>query len=104
MENEKEFISLSEAAKLAKVSSMTNRRFAKKLQVSNNQDDAHSVRVLSDNNPFGKKYQIARDKVMSAFNVTEVNSVLNALRADFRNLQHNKDHHRRNIAMQACGV
>jgi len=31
-------------------------------------------------------------------------SVLNALRADFRNLQHNKDHHRRNIAIQACGV
>jgi len=29
---------------------------------------------------------------------------LNALRADFRNLQHNKDHHRRNIAIQACGV
>jgi hypothetical protein len=29
---------------------------------------------------------------------------LNALRADFTNLQHNKDLHRRNIAIQAYGV
>ncbi|KPJ55835.1 MAG: hypothetical protein AMJ42_06165 [Deltaproteobacteria bacterium DG_8] len=55
MNSDKEFISLSEAAKLANVSSMTIRRFAKKLQVSNNPDDAYSVKVLSDKNPYGKK-------------------------------------------------
>jgi hypothetical protein len=29
---------------------------------------------------------------------------LNALRADFKNLQHNKGLHRKNIAIQAYGV
>lgn len=77
MENEKEFISLSEAAKLANVSSMTIRRFAKKLQASDNPDDTCSVKVLSDKNPFGKKYQIAKDKVMSGFSVTGVTPHVN---------------------------
>ena len=77
MESDKEFISLSEAAKLANVSSMTIRRFAKKLQASNRPDDACSVKVLADNNPFGKKYQIAKDKVMSEFSVTGVNAHVN---------------------------
>ncbi len=77
MENKKDFISLSEAAKIANVSSMTIRRFAKKLQASGNSDDACSVKVLTDKNPYGKKYYIAKDKVMSAFNVTGVNSHVN---------------------------
>jgi len=67
MENEKEFISLAEAAKLTNVSSMTIRRLAKKLQASDNLDDIYFVKVLSDKNPFGKKCQIAKDKVMSDF-------------------------------------
>jgi len=74
MDSEKEFISLSEAAKLANVSSMTIRRFAKKLQASGNPDDACSVKVLTDKNPYGKKYFVVKGKVMSAFNVTGVNS------------------------------
>ena len=77
MDIDKEFISLSEAAKFANVSSMTIRRFAKKLQASDNPDDSHFVKVLSDKNPFGKKYQIAKDKVMSEFNVTGVTSHVN---------------------------
>jgi len=77
MDSEKEFISLSEAAKLANVSSMTIRRFAKKLQASGNPDDACSVKVLTDKNPYGKKYFVVKGKVMSAFNVTGVNSQVN---------------------------
>jgi hypothetical protein len=77
MDSDKEFISLSEAARLANVSSMTIRRFAKKLQATGNPDDACSVKVLTDKNPYGKKYYIAKDKVMSAFNVTGVNSQVN---------------------------
>jgi len=74
MDSEKEFISLSEAAKLANVSSMTIRRFAKRLQATGNPDDACSVKVLTDKNPYGKKYFVAKDKLMLAFNVTGVNS------------------------------
>jgi len=43
------------------------------------------------------------DKIGSFLVGKEAVFELNALRADFRNLQHNKDHHRRNIAIQACG-
>ena len=77
MEQEKEFISLSEAARLASVSSMTIRRFAKKLQASDNPDDTASVKVLFDKNPYGKKYYVTKDKVMSEFRVTGVASHVN---------------------------
>ena len=37
-------------------------------------------------------------------NIITYNYALIALRADFKDLQHNTGHHRRNIEVRACGV